>query len=102
MFKHLLITTLAFMPSFVLAAGVPTYKELVGKVAGILQSAVGIIFWLIFFYVAWTLIQNWARHGDDPKAVTAGKSTLLAGVIGLVILGSLWGLVAFVRDVLLN
>ena len=97
MHTRILTLLLASVPAVVLAAPIPTYKELVGKAAGILQATVSVIFWIIFFYVAWTVVQSFARHGDDPKAIAAGKNTIVAGIVGLVVLGSLWGLVAFVK-----
>ncbi|OGG59070.1 hypothetical protein A3C89_01525 [Candidatus Kaiserbacteria bacterium RIFCSPHIGHO2_02_FULL_50_50] len=102
MYARIITLLLAGMPTLALAAAAPTYKQLVAKAASILQATVAVIFWIIFFYVAWVVVQSWALHGDDPKAVSSGKSTLLAGLLGLVILGSLWGLVAFVRSLLLG
>lgn len=75
-----------------------SFKGLVGKATGILQSAVSVIFWVVFFYVVWTLIQTWTRKSDDLSARTRGKNTLVAGIVGLVVLGSLWGIIAFLQN----
>lgn len=90
----LVSSVLALMPTFVFAAD-KSFKSLVGMFIGILETVFQIIFWIIFFYVAWTLVQRWMKPGGEDYA--EGKRTVIAGVFGLVIISSLWGLVAYVQ-----
>lgn len=79
---------------------VSDFKSLVAMLVQILDTALVSIMALTFLYVAWTLVNAWVIHGDDPKSQEKGKSTAIAGVVALVVLISLWGIVGFVRSIL--
>lgn len=79
-------------------AGGLTLKSLAVKATELLQMAVVVIIGAVFLFVAWTLINTWIRQGASEEARKKGRNTLVAGIVGLVVLVSLWGIVGFLRD----
>ncbi len=83
------------MPMIAFAAPSPSFKSIVITLVSLLQTAFGVMFWVITLYVLWALVQRWMKPGGEDY--TEGRRTLVAGIFGLVIMASLWGLVAFVQ-----
>jgi hypothetical protein len=50
---------------------------------------------LVFF---WGLAKFIARVGGDVKAVEEGKNLMIWGIVGLFVMISIWGILAFMSD----
>ncbi len=92
-----LIPTAALMPAVAFAAP-QTFKELVGVFLDLLGYAVPLIFALTLLVFLWGITHAWILGGGDEAGVEKGKQIALAGVIGLVVMVSVWGIVAFLRN----
>ena len=79
-----------------------TFAELVEKILEPLNSLVPLLFGITFIIIIWQVIQAWVINGGDKEAVKKGRTTLLTGIIVMVVLLCVWGIVAFVRTIFLS
>lgn len=98
-----LFTFLAIaLPQIVFGASVSTptdFKSLVNLFISILDKFVVAIFALTFLVFIWGIIKAWIIHVDDPKEVENGKNIVFVTIIALVIMSSIWGIVALLQSV---
>lgn len=78
------------------------FKGLVGIFLSIISFIIPLIFGLAFLMFLWGITRAWILGGGDEKSVTAGKQIALAGIIGFVVMVGVWGIVALVRDSIIN
>lgn len=89
---------LPLAPSVAFAASQPSnFKEFVNIILGIIQTLVILIFSITFITILWSLIKRWIVHGGDTDSVEEGKNIVFVGIIVLVIMTSIWGILAFLR-----
>ena len=81
-----------------LGARAQTFADLVGTFTSILNSFIPLIFGITFLVIVYGVIQAWVVNGGDPEKIKSGRNIALAGVIGLVVMSSVWGIVALLRD----
>lgn len=74
------------------------FAWLVGELLGIINILIPFIFALAFIVFLWGITRAWILGGGDTEGVENGKKIALAGIIGFVVMASLWGLVAFLRS----
>lgn len=75
-----------------------TFSQFVGSgntgIIGIMNNViVPLIFALAFLVFVWGVVKYIFLHGGEDKERQAGRQFMLWGVLGLVILFSVWGLV---------
>jgi hypothetical protein len=75
-----------------------TFKDFIGSgttgVIGALNTVVvPVIFALAFAVFVWGIVKYFFLHGDNESQREEGRSFIFWGLIGLVILFSVWGLV---------
>jgi len=75
-----------------------TFASFIGSgtngIIGILNTiVVPIIFALTFVAFLWGVVQYYFLNADDEKARTSGRQFVLWGVLGMVLLFSIWGVV---------
>lgn len=75
-----------------------TFKDFIGSgttgVIGVLNTiVVPLIFGLAFAVFIWGVVSYFFLHGDDETKRTEGRQFILWGIIGMVVLFSVWGLV---------
>lgn len=75
-----------------------TFAQFVGNGSSGLIGAmntivVPVIFVLAFFVFVWGVIKYFLLSGGDESKLNEGKQFILWGIIGLVVLFSVWGLV---------
>ncbi len=87
----LLLPQLAF-------AAPQTFRDLVGLFLDLISLAVPLIFALVLLVFLWSITQAWILGGGDATSVEKGKKIALAGIIGLVVMASVWGIVAFLAN----
>ncbi len=64
----------------------------------IINSAIPLIFAIIFLIFIWKIIDTWIFHGADENKIAEGKQTLLVGLIVFVVLTGIWGILAIIQS----
>lgn len=77
-----------------------TFAGLVTTLVALIQMFFSTIFSLIFLFVAWRLVMTWVRKGDSESERKKGTNQLIAGIIALVVLASLWGIIALMQTII--
>ena len=96
---HLIFTVFvifyAFMQTqYVFAASAPhNFKGLVNIFSDLIQSLIFLVFALTFIVFMWGIIRGWVIKGGESEGVEDGKKVLLAGIVALVVMSSVWGIV---------
>jgi len=80
-------------------SGSGALNQLVGKIVGILNSLITLLFALATVYFFWGIVQLIAGAGE-PKAIETGKLHILWGIIGMTIMLSAWGISRMVQNFL--
>ena len=57
-----------------------------------------LVFSLALLFIVWRIIDAWILHADDPKKIEEGRQYALWGVLVLVVMSSVWGIVALLRS----
>ncbi len=77
-----------------------TFKSLVEKITGTLAtSVVRLIFGLAFVFFLWGVTQ-YALYPDDEGKKDKGRDMMLWGIIGLVVMFSVYGLIRVISNTL--
>ncbi|MFZ3043887.1 MAG: hypothetical protein WA058_02135 [Minisyncoccia bacterium] len=82
-----------------------TFAQFVGSgssgIIGVLNTVVvPLIFAFAFVAFIWGVIQYFFLHGDEEKSRGAGRQFILWGILGMVVLLSVWGLVRLLLSTL--
>lgn len=71
-----------------------TFKSLVDSIVGALNTViVPVIFALAFLAFIWGVLNNFILHPGDEKRRMTGRQFILWGLLGMVLLFSIWGVV---------
>lgn len=92
------LSTLMF-PATAFAAP-KNFAELVDVFLGIIALLIPLVFALALLVFLWGITKAWILGGGDKASVDKGKQIALAGIIGLVVMVSVWGIVAIFKNVL--
>ena len=74
------------------------FAELVDLFLGFISLLIPLVFSLALLFIVWRVIDAWVLHADDPKKLEEGRQYALWGVLVLVVMSSVWGLVALLRS----
>jgi hypothetical protein len=74
-----------------------TFSGLVNFIIGIIDTLVTVLFALLFIYIVWKIIDAWVLHGGDEEKREEGKRLVITSVLVLVVMVSIWGIVALIR-----
>jgi hypothetical protein len=88
------------LPGMVHAASVqaPTnFSGLVKLIIAIIENLVILIFALTFIAFMWGIVKNWVMKGGGEEGVDNGKKILSAGIIGFVLMVSIWGILSLIQ-----
>ena len=99
-YKYILITTIFFSPSLVLAQ-LTGVKDLIKAVGGLINPLITILVGVALLVFFWGLVRFIFRVGGDEKAVEEGKRIMIWGLIALFVMISVWGIIGFIQDELL-
>jgi hypothetical protein len=77
-----------------------TFAGLVDRFLEVISVAVPALFAIIFIYFVWKVIDAWVIHGGDATKRQEGKQHVLIGVLVFVLMVTIWGIVALVRNTL--
>lgn len=91
--KSKFYTLVFFFAPYIAYAAPKTFADLVNVVLGIIDQLVLLLVALSFLVVAWGMIKMWILNAGSEESVEKGKQIAFAGVIGLVVITSVWGIV---------
>ena len=72
-------------------------KGFVSLISDLIALLIVFVFALTFLTVVWGVIKGWVVGGGDTEGVEQGKKVIFAGIIGLVIMSSIWGILYLLR-----
>lgn len=87
------IIVVSCVPKLALAATPQTFPELVNVFIGIINLIIPLLFFSLFIFLIWKLIDAWILNVADEKKRTEGKAYALAAVLVFVLGVSTWGIV---------
>jgi hypothetical protein len=58
-------------------------------------ALLAISFAVVFFFFG---LVKFITHADDQKAIDEGKSLMVWGIVGMVVLVSFWGIVGYIQE----
>jgi hypothetical protein len=93
--RHIVITTLTFLPFFAAAQG--NLGDLIGKASRWALLLINFLLVLATLVFLWGIIKYISAGGDAAK-VKEARSYILWGIIGLAIMASVWAIVKFVQS----
>ncbi|MEI7720017.1 MAG: hypothetical protein WCI89_02310 [bacterium] len=91
----LIASSLFALPFVAFAAPLENIIALIQQIAVIINYLIPILVGLALVYFFWGLV-SYIRHPD----IKAGKDTMIAGIISLFIMISIWGIVIFAQQAL--
>lgn len=100
--KRFIYTASAFLPTLAFAqqrADLSGISNLVSQIGGIIAKIIPLMFALAIVYFFWGVIQ-YIRSAGDPKKADEGKSIMIYGIIGIAVMASLYGLIAWLQGTL--
>lgn len=75
-----------------------TFAELLGKGLAIINTVIPLLISVVVLFFIWKVVDAWVINGGDETKVAEGKQTALIGVVVLVVMLTVWGIVAFLRQ----
>lgn len=93
-FGLVLTPIFAFAQSTCLTAQAGTIEKILCEISNILNTIIPIIIVLGVVYFVWGVVSYVIASEEEAK--TAGRNRMIYGIIGLVVIVSMWGLVGIV------
>lgn len=88
-----------FMSVFAVDVDAPTdLKSLLGNFTGIINLLIPLIMALTFITISWGVIKAWVMGDATEDDIEAGKKIAYVGVIVLVVMMSIWGILALLKE----
>jgi len=82
--------------------GLCSFADLVSFAVGILGSVVPVMFGLVLVILIWKVADTWILNAADSQKRESGRQFVIAGILALVVMSSLWGIVALVKTALVG
>ncbi|OGG85709.1 hypothetical protein A2392_02825 [Candidatus Kaiserbacteria bacterium RIFOXYB1_FULL_46_14] len=74
------------------------FSELVGLFIGILTPVISLIFAITLLIIVWKLIDAWIINPGDTKKLDEGRQYAIWGIIGLVVMSTIWAIVRMIQS----
>lgn len=87
-----------FWAPLVAFASPRNFGEVVNLLLWYLQLLVPIVFALTFIVLSWGIVKSWIMNDGNAEKVGEGKTLVLWGVIGLLVMSGIWGILALLRS----
>jgi hypothetical protein len=71
------------------------FPSFIKIILDLIEVTIPVVAGLTLLSFFWGLAKFVARVGGDEKAVTEGKNLMIWGIIGLFVMVSIWGILAF-------
>lgn len=75
-----------------------TFSELVNFILGFINLLIPALFAVVFLYLVIRIIDAWILHADDDGKREEGKRLMITAVIVFVVMISVWGIIALLRN----
>ncbi len=59
-----------------------------------INLAIAFVFGIAFLVVLWKMVDAWIIHADDPTSREEGTTMALTAVIVMIVMVSIWGILA--------
>ncbi|OGG41635.1 hypothetical protein A2837_00620 [Candidatus Kaiserbacteria bacterium RIFCSPHIGHO2_01_FULL_46_22] len=73
------------------------FSELVGLIIGIIEPVISLLFAVALLVIVWKLIDAWIINPGDTKKLEEGRQYAIWGIIGLVIMSTIWAIVRLIQ-----
>jgi len=73
------------------------FSELVGLIIGIIEPVISLLFAVALLVMVWKLIDAWIINPGDTKKLEEGRQYAIWGIIGLVIMSTIWAIVRMIQ-----
>jgi hypothetical protein len=95
--RTLLILAFTLLPLSALAYHVPghagrDFAWFIRVITDLIRVLIIFIFALTFLTLIWSVIKGWIIGGGEPEGIESGKKIVLAGIIALIVMCSIWGI----------
>ncbi len=100
--KRFIYTAASFLPTLAFAqaqANLTGISSLVSQIGRIIGQVIPIVFALAIVYFFWG-VATYIRSAGDPKLQESGRSMMIYGIIGIAVMASVYGLVAWLQGTL--
>lgn len=74
------------------------FAWLVGQFTDIFSVLVSLIFALTFTVILWQIANGWILNGGNETKQKEARTTIVIGVVALVVMASVWGIVALLQS----
>ena len=74
------------------------FTQLVEVILNIVNLIIPLIFGITLALIIWKVTKTWIIDGGDPAGVEAGKQTVVAAVIALTVMASIWGIIRVLQS----
>lgn len=74
------------------------FKELVNFAIEFINIGITVLFALAFLVLTWKVVDAWIIHADDPTKREEGTTLALTAVVVMVVMVSVWGILALLRS----
>ncbi len=74
------------------------FAEVVNHILYYVQLLIPIVFALTFIVLSWGVVKSWIMNDGNAEKVGEGRTLVLYGVIGLLIMSGIWGILALLRS----
>ncbi len=79
-------------------AQITTFQGLVDRIGEIIQAFIPVVIGLILAVILWQVAVMFILRPDDEQARSTGKTIILLGTIGMVVVIGIWTIVGFLRQ----
>jgi hypothetical protein len=108
MYTYFSTFAILLLPFVVSASHIPghiaghNFAWFVGEIINLIELFIVFIFALTFLAIIWGVIKYWIIQGGEPESVESGKKIVFAGIIGLVVMVSIWGIIYLLKSSFFN
>ncbi len=97
--KFIIYSQQLFFPVFIFAQSLQVVRTLVEELGSIVQIAIPIIFGLALMFFIWG-VATFILNAGDSKLREEGKQRMIWGIVGMFVIMSIFGIVAFINTAL--
>lgn len=75
-----------------------TYSGLVGLIVDLINIIIPTLFAALFVYFVWKMIDSWVINAGDQEKREEGRRYAISAVVAFVVMISVWGIVAMIKQ----
>lgn len=74
------------------------FSDLVATFIDLISRLIPVIFALTLLIIIWKVVDAWIINGGEESKIEEGKSTIIAGIIALVVMSGIWGILKILQN----